>query len=213
MRNLGLQKGNRNPPKQQNKARHAVSMSPHQVDNLLDACCGAKEKAQDRAALRVEYKEVKFLRRVSPADVLCCRILQHVFCVICLYTCFIHCCCSSDPSPLQGMQGSKCVISTVGKPDYLETANQMYILMPFMNGGELNDLYNKCLKTSGCVCSTGLCWEALGPPYSKAFVLALFYQVARHVQHLRSTCGVSYDIYTHVTYVKRIQMYSNVFMI
>lgn len=38
-----------------------------------------------------------------------------------------------------GMQGAHYVISTVGKPDYVETPDTMDILMPYLNGGKSPD--------------------------------------------------------------------------
>ena len=96
------------------------------------------------------------------------------------------------------MNGSKHVISTVGKPDYVETPDSMYILTPFMNSGDLFDLMKKCIETDGCRCSKGgiarTCWDKIGGPYSNAYVLALFYQVVLGVKDMHSRGLVHMDI-------------------
>lgn len=97
------------------------------------------------------------------------------------------------------MSDSKYVITTVGQPDYVETPTAMAILMPFMNSGDLLELMHKCVKTKGCRCTDAsgvhrTCWEKLGPPYSNAFVLALFYQAVVGVQDLHRKGLVHMDI-------------------
>eukprot|EP00913_Durusdinium_trenchii_P018542 g17423.t1 len=93
------------------------------------------------------------------------------------------------------MQGAHYVISTVGKPDYVETPDTMDILMPYLNGGDMHDLWKKCMKTKGCVsCEKGMCWDQLGPPYSNAYILALFYQATLGVQEIHSKGFVHMDI-------------------
>lgn len=97
-----------------------------------------------------------------------------------------------------GMKDSKYVISTVGKPDYVETSDSMYILTPFMNSGDLFGLMKKCVETDGCRCSKGgiarTCWDKIGGPYSNAYVLALFYQAVLGVQDMHSKGLVHMDI-------------------
>eukprot|EP00913_Durusdinium_trenchii_P018541 g17422.t2 len=72
----------------------------------------------------------------------------------------------------------------------------MYILMPFLNGGDLFDLMEKCVLTKGCRCGKGMCWDKLGPPYSNTYVLALFYQATLGVQEIHSKGLVHMDIKT-----------------
>ncbi|CAK9004895.1 Putative serine/threonine-protein kinase R436 [Durusdinium trenchii] len=96
---------------------------------------------------------------------------------------------------MRRMQGAHYVISTVGKPDYVETPDTMDILMPYLNGGDMHDLWKKCMKTKGCVsCEKGMCWDQLGPPYSNAYIFALFYQATLGVQEIHSKGFVHMDI-------------------
>lgn len=99
---------------------------------------------------------------------------------------------------LRRMKDSKHVISTVGKPDYLETSDSMYTLTPFMNSGDLLGLMKKCVETDGCRCSKGgiarTCWDKIGGPYSNAYVLTLFYQAVLGVQDMHSKGLVHMDI-------------------
>ena len=58
------------------------------------------------------------------------------------------------------------VISTVGKPDYVEKPDDMFILMPFLNGGDLLEVMKRCVHTEGCWCTkdgiSRTCWEKMG---------------------------------------------------
>lgn len=99
---------------------------------------------------------------------------------------------------LRRMKGAKCVLSTVGVPDYVETSDAMYTLTPFMNSGDFHDLWTKCVKTKGCQCSkegiARTCWDKVGGPYSNAYVLALFYQAVLGVQNIHGKGLVHQDI-------------------
>eukprot|EP00435_Cladocopium_sp_Y103_P028213 s171_g7.t1 len=99
---------------------------------------------------------------------------------------------------LRRMKGAKCVLSTVGTPDYVETSDAVYVLTPFMNSGDFHDLWAKCVETKGCRCSKGgiarTCWDKIGGPYSNAYVLALFYQAVLGVQNIHGKGLVHQDI-------------------
>ena len=97
------------------------------------------------------------------------------------------------------MSGAKHVISAVGKPDYVEEQDQMDILMPFLNHGDLQQMIVKCIGTQGCVChkpQSGICFEAMGKPWSKALILVYFYHAAQGVQEMHQKGLVHMDIKT-----------------
>lgn len=139
------------------------------------------------------FREVKALRRVFSAQRLQALSHQNL-----RPPTFLAVPCGFPRLLVSGMKDSKHVISTVGKPDYLETSDSMYILTPFMNSGDLLGLMKKCVETDGCRCSKGgiarTCWDKIGGPYSNAYVLALFYQAVLGVQDMHSKGLVHMDI-------------------
>ncbi|CAE7329287.1 CPK22 [Symbiodinium microadriaticum] len=94
--------------------------------------------------------------------------------------------------------------STVGKPDFIDYRGSHYILMPYMNYGDFHDLLNRCVHSPSCRCQgrkskSGvgqhpLCWEALGPPFSEAWVLTLMLQVMKGVRALHRHHWVHMDL-------------------
>lgn len=95
------------------------------------------------------------------------------------------------------MAGANYVISTVGKPDYVEEDDAMYILMPYMNSGDFMAALKKCRKTPGCVChkeKNGLCFEKMGGPWNNTLILAFFYQAVQGVQEMNNKGLVHMDI-------------------
>jgi len=100
---------------------------------------------------------------------------------------------------LRRMSGAKHVISAVGKPDYVEEKDQMDILMPFLNHGDLQQMIVKCVDTQGCVChkpQSRLCFEAMGKPWSKALILVYFYHAVQGVQEMHEKGLVHMDLKT-----------------
>eukprot|EP00439_Symbiodinium_sp_Y106_P062043 s1173_g9.t1 len=79
-----------------------------------------------------------------------------------------------------------------------------YILMPYMNRGDFHDLLTRCFQSPSCRChgrkpkggvrEQPLCWEALGPGWSEAFVLTLMLQVMKGVRALHRHHWVHMDL-------------------
>jgi len=68
------------------------------------------------------------------------------------------------------------VVSTVGKPDTAKSADGLWVMMPFLNGGSMIDLVKRCAESEQCQCMSSdhpwACWDAIG--LSLNYILALF---------------------------------------
>ncbi|CAE7205987.1 cst-1, partial [Symbiodinium necroappetens] len=42
-------------------------------------------------------------------------------------------------------------ISAVGEPPFIDNSDGYWIMMPYMNGGELHDFLEKCRRNRGCI--------------------------------------------------------------
>ncbi|CAE7585729.1 STK16 [Symbiodinium natans] len=84
-------------------------------------------------------------------------------------------------------------ISTLGAPDYVDTDSGLWIMMPFMNSGNLWQLLQRC-HTAQCRCEHRLCWERLGAPHSIPFVQALLYQATLGIGALHAQGYIHMDL-------------------
>lgn len=94
---------------------------------------------------------------------------------------------------LRMMKDEDFVVSTVGKPDHVDTAEGMWIMMPYLNGGSLRKPLRLCREEMLCKHPAGS-WQALGSPYTLSFMLALFYQVLQGVKSIHSKGLIHMDI-------------------
>ncbi|CAJ1381147.1 unnamed protein product [Effrenium voratum] len=104
---------------------------------------------------------------------------------------------SKEEEILKAMHGvSEYCISTVGEPGVVKTGEETWIMTPYFNSGDLFDLRRRCKTTEMCAEGENLqwYWPALGYPFSKAFVLALFYQALQGTQALHGKGFMHRDI-------------------
>ncbi|CAE7336835.1 PRKACB, partial [Symbiodinium pilosum] len=84
-------------------------------------------------------------------------------------------------------------ISSIGTPSYIETNQGFWVMMPYMNRGELYDLIRKCDDKPACKhCGTDgrRCWEKIDPQYTTPLILSLFHDVVHGVDILYKKTGL-----------------------
>ncbi|CAE7525462.1 CPK1 [Symbiodinium sp. CCMP2592] len=97
---------------------------------------------------------------------------------------------------LEDMRGvSEFCISAVGEPAFIDNEAGYWIMMPYMNGGELSDFLKKCdSDTRGCN-SWGSRegrkdWTKLNPAWTTPYILGLFHDMVQGVQALHDKAGL-----------------------
>eukprot|EP00439_Symbiodinium_sp_Y106_P065289 s182_g10.t1 len=97
---------------------------------------------------------------------------------------------------LEDMKGvSEFCISAVGEPPFIDNKAGYWIMMPYMNGGELYDFLKKCnTDTRGCN-SWGNYegrkdWTKLDPAWTTPYILGLFHDMVQGVQALHDKAGL-----------------------
>ncbi|CAE7645663.1 Nuak1 [Symbiodinium necroappetens] len=82
-------------------------------------------------------------------------------------------------------------ISTIGSPSSVDNKDGTWIMMPFMNGGELRDLVRRCRNTEGCRnFNNRLDWTKVNPQWNTAYILVLFHDIVAGVEALHEQSGM-----------------------
>ncbi|CAE7549051.1 mkcE [Symbiodinium natans] len=94
---------------------------------------------------------------------------------------------------LKQMRGvSEFCISAVGEPPYIENSDGIWLMMPYMNGGELLDFLNRCQTSPGCLYGDPegrKDWTQLNPLYTTPYILGLFSDIVQGVEALHAKAG------------------------
>mmetsp|Transcript_3399 Transcript_3399/g.6112 ORF Transcript_3399/g.6112 Transcript_3399/m.6112 type:complete len:510 (-) Transcript_3399:80-1609(-) len=94
---------------------------------------------------------------------------------------------------LETMKGiSDFCISAVGTPSFVDNSQGYWLMMPYMNHGDLQDFIRSCEKSSLCMRSQPhrKAWEKLDPDYSTPYVLALFHDIVQGMYMLKRVTGM-----------------------
>ncbi|OLP98403.1 Interferon-induced, double-stranded RNA-activated protein kinase [Symbiodinium microadriaticum] len=97
---------------------------------------------------------------------------------------------------LEDMRGvSDYCISAVGEPPFIDNSAGYWIMMPYMNGGELHDFLHKCNNDiSGCnsarVHEGRRDWTKLDAAWTTPYILGLFDNMVEGVQALHDKAGL-----------------------
>lgn len=97
---------------------------------------------------------------------------------------------------LEDMRGvSDYCISAVGEPPFIDNSAGYWIMMPYMNGGELHDFLHKCNQDiSGCnsarVHEGRRDWTKLDAAWTTPYILGLFDNMVEGVQALHDKAGL-----------------------
>ncbi|CAE7525471.1 Pol [Symbiodinium sp. CCMP2592] len=95
---------------------------------------------------------------------------------------------------LEGMRGvSDYCISAVGEPPFIDNRDGYWIMMPYMNGGELHDFLAKCRRNGACIQGDRegrKDWTQVDPVFTTSYLLGLFHDMVAGVQALHEKAGL-----------------------
>ncbi|CAE7732030.1 hpo, partial [Symbiodinium sp. CCMP2456] len=95
---------------------------------------------------------------------------------------------------LENMRGvSDYCISAVGEPPFIDNRDGYWIMMPYMNGGELYDFMKKCQLAHGCLYGGQegrKDWTQVDPAFTTSYILGLFHDMVQGVQALHEKAGL-----------------------
>ncbi|CAJ1395098.1 unnamed protein product [Effrenium voratum] len=89
---------------------------------------------------------------------------------------------------------SEYLVSTIGAPDYVQNNMGVWMMLPYLNGGDMFNLIQDCRKKQECVCGQRLCWTGLEKVDGLHTVLGLFFEVVRGVRALHQKGYVHLDL-------------------
>mmetsp|Transcript_37526 Transcript_37526/g.88188 ORF Transcript_37526/g.88188 Transcript_37526/m.88188 type:complete len:611 (+) Transcript_37526:67-1899(+) len=94
---------------------------------------------------------------------------------------------------LESMRGvSDYCISAVGEPPFIDNSDGYWIMMPYMNGGELHDFLGKCRRNLACINADEgrKDWTQVDPFFTTSYILGLFHDMVAGVQALHEKAGL-----------------------
>lgn len=95
---------------------------------------------------------------------------------------------------LESMRGvSDFCISAVGEPPFIDNSDGYWIMMPYMNGGELHDFLEKCRRNRGCINGDAegrKDWTQVDRVFTTSYILGLFHDMVQGVKALHDKAGL-----------------------
>ena len=83
-------------------------------------------------------------------------------------------------------------ISAIGSPSYIEDTHGFWIMMPYMNHGDLHDFISKCHKNPKCNSGSRegrRDFTKVDPSFTEAYILVLFHDIVAGTEALQKKTG------------------------